>query len=614
MTDSPPIDPIAATLTAPEWRDRLDTIVHIGAGTGAHVAACLATSASRILLVEALPANRTRLERLLAEGAPRLQLVSGAIAAQAGTAQLNLYKPAAMSSLRTATGQHELFPGLSLQDRCKVTAITPSALLEDLPAPGTDALIVQQPGEEGAILEALCAMDGTPRFDLVCVTTGVRALYEGAWTTAQIRTLLEQHGYVVSVRPGADPDRPCLVCSLDRRATALAELGAETVSLRARLAEANQHRVRRDKEIAALTQTCRERDERIAALTQIQTQAQDERDARIAALTQTCSERDARIRELEQKLTATRSDLQEARVNLSKLRDQVAMSEDEITDLMRQIANRDDLLKEARILERDAAQMQAELSRMTEERAGTLAQLSALAQQLDQRDTQIAQMTDNARAAEELLQTRKDSVIDLRGRLNAALGDTPRLAEASDRYRAQMEAARIALDQAQAEQARLRTEVQAARKAGAAAARLHAKNLEAVQLELERSRRFQTALHIDLRDLQARYAEQNRQKARQEELLRQLTPRLQEAARHLEALDAPAARALAAQAVDEAPPKAPAAAKGKAGRKAVRKTSTAKAAAETAPKKSATKKSVPQKPSARKSGSKNTSAKQGTDD
>ncbi len=188
--------------------DPLDAVIHLGAGYCREMDAHLASGAARIVLVEANPEIAAEL-RLQFAAAPRIAIIEAAVAGKGGPAKLRVYNFANVSSLRTSETLFSLYPGLRLVREISVNAVSAVEFLKDLSLKRGDAnhLVIDTPGEQGAIVEALSSAGVLALFSLVTVQGEAKTPYDGAKNAPAVKKALEKSGFDI-VSEGDDPDRP----------------------------------------------------------------------------------------------------------------------------------------------------------------------------------------------------------------------------------------------------------------------------------------------------------------------------------------------------------------------------------------------------------------------
>ncbi len=187
----------------------MQTIIHIGAGHCNELEAYLASNAQRILLIEPIPALAAKLAKQ-AQAHRNVAVREAAITADPAHNQLQEYNLQDASSLRAATGLKRLFPGLKTLRTHSVQTLTPEQLLGEIALePGQPAkLVIQAPGEEQAILQALIASDQLKAFSHLNLTANPEPFYEGSVAAEASLAMLADYGYIMIDHNQQDPDWP----------------------------------------------------------------------------------------------------------------------------------------------------------------------------------------------------------------------------------------------------------------------------------------------------------------------------------------------------------------------------------------------------------------------
>lgn len=193
----------------------LDTVIHLGAGYCREMDAHLASGASRIILVEANPEIAAEL-RLQFEAEPRISVMETAVAAKSERAKLRVYNFSNVSSLRASEALFVLYPGLRLAREVGVNAVAANEFLGGLSLnrDEANALIIDTPGEQGAIIDSLSSAGLLALFSLVTVQCEATTPYHGAKNASAIKKALEKSGFDIT-GGGDDPDRPRYVARPD---------------------------------------------------------------------------------------------------------------------------------------------------------------------------------------------------------------------------------------------------------------------------------------------------------------------------------------------------------------------------------------------------------------
>ncbi len=527
-------DPVAATLAGMAAAEGIGTILYLGAGRTAGAAAWLDAGAGHVALVEPDPGNVQALQRHAGAEA-RIAVHACAVAERDGTARLQLFNHAPLSSLRAPADLGALFPGLRRLREVEVDTASPATLATRLPPPGpaADLLIVDAPGEEAVAIAGLEAAGALHRFGRILLRCGTTEHYAGSLPLAALTARLEQAGYRVEEVGGDDPDRPWSRFRLEPLALENREMRAR---LEAQAAEIDQLHTAVRQEQAHHADTRQEMTRQIA-----------ERQAELDRMTAGTAQADAALQRAEQRLGAYEADLQAALAARDALAEELRASRVERDRLA---VERDARAEEADGLRTQIGQRQAALDQARKE-AGELAKWRQAAE-----DAQHAR--DRLTAETERMQARiaeQQGVLEqLRSKLAAQQAAAADAVAARDALQTRLQEQGAALQQARKDAAdakassqalvvRLETEAQET-------ARARQEQIEGLRNDLAMAVRLQALRDDDLRDLQHRYALLMDEKDRQDVLLRQLTERLGSAVQYLQHLEAEPETARAAGAVD----------------------------------------------------------------
>ena len=186
------------------------TIIHIGAGRCSELPQYLAAHPERIVLIEPNPQRARELARRTADN-ERVEVRAAAVTDDPARTRLHLFNLADLSSLRTPTGAYQLFPGLKATGEVDVEAMTPAELFETAQrdANTNHRLVIDAPGEETAIVNALHAADQLTHFNQIILHCGSEPLYEDNAPAATLLDQLQEAGYDIEQQDDSDPDRPC---------------------------------------------------------------------------------------------------------------------------------------------------------------------------------------------------------------------------------------------------------------------------------------------------------------------------------------------------------------------------------------------------------------------
>jgi len=229
----------------------MHTILHIGAGQATELSDWLKTGAERIVLVEPNPELAENL-RQKTSGEPRVTVVEAAIACNSANNHLYVYNLPEASSLHLPTGLKALFPGLKTIATHRVTTLSPEQLLADQsPEAGQPAMLVLQcPGEEHAIVQALINSDQLKQFSQIHMASNPEPYYQGSPAVEETIQLLADYGYDVVRSSQQDPDWPSWQISRNPLKDKIAELEETARSLQGQLEARNRD----------LKELCQERD------------------------------------------------------------------------------------------------------------------------------------------------------------------------------------------------------------------------------------------------------------------------------------------------------------------------------------------------------------------
>lgn len=239
---------------------RMHTILHLGAGRGSDLADHLSSGAERIVLVEADPDAVKTLRRAAAEH-DHVEVVHAAVSGEASGQEVMLrrFNLRRFNSIRTPTGLRELYPGLRQIGDAPAPARTLAQLVEELPIDpaSSNHLVIDVPGEDGAVVSALCSDGLDDVFDYVTLHCGTYALFERSKPAEELLRTLAECGYeLTGGDDGEDPDRPVWTLYRDRRQVEIRRLRQQLSDRDARIKELQ-------KDLHELRSTLQERDKKI---------------------------------------------------------------------------------------------------------------------------------------------------------------------------------------------------------------------------------------------------------------------------------------------------------------------------------------------------------------
>ena len=171
-------------------------VLCIGAGGGSDLRHLLASRAREIVLVEPNARLADGLQRVGA-GDPRVRICPVAIDADSGQAVFYRTNFPLLSSLRRPSQNlMRLFSDLQIVSEEVVQTVNLAELAAGLPFDGADnVLILDAPGNEFLILEAIVRHKEAFRFDHLIIRCGQHALYEGARSFGALEAMLRDGGY-----------------------------------------------------------------------------------------------------------------------------------------------------------------------------------------------------------------------------------------------------------------------------------------------------------------------------------------------------------------------------------------------------------------------------------
>ena len=525
------------------------TIIHIGAGDGVELDGYLAGDAERIILVEPEPDRAAALERRCGND-PRTLVIAAALTGAVGEAELKTFNIRALDGLCSAEAAKSIYPGLRLLNRMVVPTLSPGRLLEKTGAlSGPARVILHATGMEADILRAWPTEDLHSTIDTIELRCTASSLFETGSDLASLRELAQSLGLEEVQSDLSDPDWPKLVLRSNPLRLQLDAQHLLNHQLEVKLSEA-------EKAVESAIEARAARDVRIKELEAQFVQAESahkeaaktsrvEAEKALKSAIATLGARDVRIKELEAQFVQAESAHKEAEEALKSATDARAARDVRIEEL------------EAHLVQAESAHKEAEeASRVEAEKAlkSTIATMGARDVRIKELEVQLVQAEGAHKEAQEALKSATDAMAardvrieELEAQLVQAESAHKEAAKAS-RTEAE-EALKAATDAMGARDVRIKElEVQLAQaetdrqsehaKAESLQETLIARTAEhaAARSDLAVALRMQAMLQGDLRDLQTRYAETLSVRQQQEDLLCKLTPRLQEAARHIQDL------------------------------------------------------------------------------
>ena len=329
----------------------LNTLVYMGAGSGSELNTLLALQPQRLLLIEADPQLASALQARTAT-LKQIQILNTAVSGHPGPAIFHRYNLPHAGSLHPASGLLELFPGLKTVGQLQMKSESPVTLLQPLQmvAEQENLLIIDLPGEELAVLQALQQAGQLHLFRQLQLHCGRQPLYEGSKPAARILQWLQGQGFdVLTEDDTQDPDRPNW--TLQRNALHLHSRELEQQLQLAKQAGVEQEKLAADAH-AMIEQLSLARDEqgKLASERQPQierlTHERDEHDrvsrerlAHIERLTQTLDEQTQHLAEQQAQLAqATQANVAQERLaaDAHAMIEQLSLARDEQIQLVQQ--------------------------------------------------------------------------------------------------------------------------------------------------------------------------------------------------------------------------------------------------------------------------------------
>jgi FkbM family methyltransferase len=187
----------------------MHTILHIGAGQATELTQWLNSGAEKIILVEPHPELAEQLRKTTRDMS-QVSVVEAAVTTNPANNQLHEYSLPEAGSLRRATGIKALFPGIKVNTTHTVATLSPEQLLANHgPQKGNVALLViQAPGEEHSILQALISTDQLKSFSQLHLNANPEPYYQGSVAAEDTLQTLADYGYDITGENQNNPDWP----------------------------------------------------------------------------------------------------------------------------------------------------------------------------------------------------------------------------------------------------------------------------------------------------------------------------------------------------------------------------------------------------------------------
>lgn len=211
---------IATINDASQAKSMNHTILHIGAGEGLDIERQLASKPKRLILIEPNPDIAARLRektRVLSNVEVHELAVTASVRA-VHVASLHEYNWNTASSLQEAAQLAQLFPGLQLVHIHEVEALSPVALIERLELNNKEehSLIIEAPGVENGIIEALCDSRQIGMFSTLTLSCPCSSLHTASAEPTDLVSRLIDFGFEMVKQDENDPDWPVFVLEKNR--------------------------------------------------------------------------------------------------------------------------------------------------------------------------------------------------------------------------------------------------------------------------------------------------------------------------------------------------------------------------------------------------------------
>lgn len=501
------------------------TLVHIGAGSGERLAAQQSSGLSRIVLVEPDPELAAALIRQTRDE-PRIEVLPLAVAGADGEATLEVMNFPDLSSLRRPNAAlRGLFPGLRARAQPVVEVLSPATLLARLgPLDQPLHVILEAAGAEQEILTGWKAAGALAQIDRLELRCGEEPFHDGAAGRAALESWLVAEGFALDRRDQTDPDWPVLHLRADAHARAqTAALTEARTALQALESRAQQAETALTEAEARARAAAASAATRLAALEQSLAEAQSalaakaaslsEAEARISGTTDRATSLDTALAEAKTALEAKATALTDTEAKLKTATDRAVTLDKALTETKAALAAKTTALTDTETKLKAVTERSAPLDKTLTE---TKAALAAKATALTDAEAKLKAATDRSAALDRTLTETKAALASK----TTSLAEAEKLATSRSTRIAELDKTiatlRSQLSQANEDLSR------------------NVFDLRSTRNELGLALRLQTTAQSELQELRQRYEAVQAIKQEQDDLLRQLTPRLHEAARQLQ--------------------------------------------------------------------------------
>lgn len=198
-----------------EAEKSFSTALYAGPGLEPLVASLSGTLAERIVAFTVPTSAQSLLRSSFAEPS-QIEYHAALLSEQSGAAKVQNFNIGCYSSLRSATGLKQLFPGLRETTQIDIDTISAEDALELASLRGNNNLLILGAfGCEMDILNVALSTEGTQTFARIILMVPEIAMFEGGFTGDALSDRLEQASYRRVWTDRSDPDMPIAAFDLD---------------------------------------------------------------------------------------------------------------------------------------------------------------------------------------------------------------------------------------------------------------------------------------------------------------------------------------------------------------------------------------------------------------
>jgi FkbM family methyltransferase len=423
----------------------VDTLVHLGAGRCSELDDYLALQPGQVLLVEADPQLAAALQKRTKD-LPQVQVICAAVAGEGGPATLYRFNLPDANSLHAPSGLLEIFPGLKTVERLSIEAVSPVVFLEPLglKVEQENCLVIDLPGEELPVLQALLRAERLHLFSSIQLHCGRETLYEESEPASRVLHWLKEQGFdVIAENDSLDPDRPSWTLERNTLQLRNRELSRQVQALQEKLQQ--------------LTSSYDEQVNHAAQLNDQVRQLTAERDAQAKLV----HEQNVRIEQLSNARDEQAKLAGDRHTQVEQLSQAKAAVEKLAVERQQQIA---ELVQAKEDISKQIAELQSQIQQLTQERdtqANVAGERQALVEQLTQaRDQQAKVVAEHQQAIEQITKVR-DEQNKLAGERQSQLEQVIKERDEKAKWASSLKAQLEEITQARADAEKLATERQA---------------------------------------------------------------------------------------------------------------------------------------------------------